>query len=235
MNSLTDINGKVMSELWKRGDAGPAPATYIFVDGPPTLEECPDGYFTSSCGKFHQRANAGLLGCVAIILDPSPSISLSITEINRVKVDTIKQAMFKSGLYVYDDYDLATEEGLTQLFSTIVNCIGHSKYDDYDRLFNGKIMSAWPSGADSVVVPDLDWPTYYEAVKHWNSLPLEECLERHSVFIRKHFNLEFADPMKTTEDLIDVYTLLENVDVTSTHCPYRTIRKSCEDEWDLAT
>lgn len=33
---------------WQRGDEGPAPAEYIFEGEPPTKEECPDGYITSS-------------------------------------------------------------------------------------------------------------------------------------------------------------------------------------------
>ena len=48
-----------------------APVSKIFEGVPPTREEAPEGYLTSSCGNKFQRANALLFeGCVGIVLAP---------------------------------------------------------------------------------------------------------------------------------------------------------------------
>mgnify|MGYP003551697636 FL=1 len=48
-----------------------APVSKIFEGVPPTREEAPEGYLTSSCGNKFQRANALLFeGCVGVVLTP---------------------------------------------------------------------------------------------------------------------------------------------------------------------
>ena len=48
-----------------------APVYKIFEGTPPTREEAPEGYLTSSCGNKFQRANALLFeGCVGVVLTP---------------------------------------------------------------------------------------------------------------------------------------------------------------------
>ncbi len=48
-----------------------APVNKIFEGTPPTREEAPEGYLTSSCGNKFQRANALLFeGCVGVVLTP---------------------------------------------------------------------------------------------------------------------------------------------------------------------
>ena len=48
-----------------------APVSKIFEVVPPTREEAPEGYLTSSCGNKFQRANALLFeGCVGVVLTP---------------------------------------------------------------------------------------------------------------------------------------------------------------------
>ena len=48
-----------------------APLHKIFEGTPPTREEAPEGYLTSSCGNKFQRASALLFeGCVGVVLVP---------------------------------------------------------------------------------------------------------------------------------------------------------------------
>lgn len=47
-----------------------APIDKVFIITPPTRNEAPEGYITSECGRFHQRAISLRWNSVKIKLNP---------------------------------------------------------------------------------------------------------------------------------------------------------------------
>lgn len=233
----TILKGDIVPTPWVRGDKGPAPNNFIFEDGtPPTLEECPDGYLTSSCGTKYQNSNAILAGMVGIVLMPTKQFDIGFKVTQPITADVIKRAMFRAGIYIQNDYDLGTENGLFEMFQTFAQFIGHTKSDEYSALFTGVIDKQTPWAASGISEGLDSWEIFYTKLLSTNSLPIAECIKEHESFIKEFFDLEFQDKMRTMNDIIEVYNLVTTncSQYSNVQSEYSTIYIN-EGEWDLAT